>query len=140
MANMRTTSTQLTWRSLNDTETKVYDIHVVTAGDQGHRIRHEAAAVANHEFPFQSDDAAEIFARALNDAKAEGIIPLQLGVSPEEWSEGGYPETEIVKAGKKYVEITLPFPIWWARAVAWAQGLQLMAKIQAAESGDIVVP
>ncbi|KAJ7495800.1 hypothetical protein B0H11DRAFT_2276762 [Mycena galericulata] len=77
------------------------DIDVAIAGDQGHNIRHEAA-VANYEFPFQSDDTADIFARALNDAKAEEIIPLQLGVSPEEWGEGGYPETEIVKAGKKY--------------------------------------
>ena len=54
------------------------DIDVAIVGDQGHPIRHEAAAVANHELPFQSDDAADIFARALNAAKAEEIIPPQL--------------------------------------------------------------
>ncbi|KAF7351930.1 Integrase catalytic domain-containing protein [Mycena venus] len=116
------------------------DIDIAIAEDQRHNVRHEPIDVPKHESPFKSEEAAEIFSAALADVKAAEIIPQHLGVSPAEWEEGGYPETEMVKAGRKDVEITLPFPVWWPRAVAWAQGLELLSKIQAVENGDIVLP
>ncbi|KAJ7772045.1 hypothetical protein DFH07DRAFT_953328 [Mycena maculata] len=76
------------------------DIDVAIAGDQSHHIRHEAVAVAKAECPFQSDDALDIFDRALKEVKAAEIIPENLGVSTVEWDEAGYPEIEIVKAGR----------------------------------------
>ncbi|KAJ7646151.1 hypothetical protein B0H17DRAFT_1148214 [Mycena rosella] len=48
-----------------------------------------------------------------------------------------YSEVEVVKVGRKNVEIALPFTVWWPRAAKWAQGLEIMAKIQAVENGDI---
>ncbi|KAJ7434920.1 hypothetical protein B0H11DRAFT_2161919 [Mycena galericulata] len=116
------------------------DIDIAIAGDQSQHIRHEAVDAPKAEFPFQSDDALDIFSQALKNVKAAEMIPQQMGVSPEEWDGGHYPETEMVKAGRKYIDITLPFPLWWPRAVAWTQGLELMAKIQAVENGDIVLP
>ncbi|KAJ7747491.1 hypothetical protein B0H16DRAFT_921450 [Mycena metata] len=116
------------------------NIHEAITADQNHNIAHEAIDVADHQFPFESELAADIFGRALADAKTAEIIPLQLGVSPAEWGPEGYPESETVKVGKRNVELTLPFPIWWPRAVAWAQGLELLSKIQAVENGDIVLP
>ncbi|KAJ7704649.1 hypothetical protein B0H16DRAFT_1216535, partial [Mycena metata] len=54
------------------------------------------------------------------------IIPLGLGVTETEWADGIYADAEVVKIGRKEVEVTLPFQIWWPRAVVWAQGLELM--------------
>ncbi|KAJ7652485.1 hypothetical protein DFH06DRAFT_924339, partial [Mycena polygramma] len=105
------------------------DIDAAIAGDQDHHIRHEAIEVASHEFPFKSNEAAEIFYRALDEVKITEIVPLQLGVAPAEWETGAYPETEAVKVGKKEAEIILPFAVWWPRAVAWAQGLEVLTKI-----------
>ena len=88
------------------------DIDPAIAEDQGHNVRDEPIDVPKHESPFKSDEAAEIFSAALVDIKALEIIPQHLGVSPAEWGDDGYPETEMVKAGRKDVEITLPFPVW----------------------------
>ncbi|KAJ7683760.1 hypothetical protein B0H17DRAFT_27044 [Mycena rosella] len=95
------------------------NIDEAIASDQGHNIRHDAIDVSKHKCPFQGDEAAHIFSCALAELKALEIIPQQLGVSPGEWDEDGYPETELVKVGRKEVEITLPFVVWWPRAVAW---------------------
>ncbi|KAJ7903882.1 hypothetical protein B0H13DRAFT_1621045 [Mycena leptocephala] len=116
------------------------DIDIAIAEDQERHRGHEPVEVPKPKSPFQNDEAADIFSRALNQVKIEEIIPQQFGVSPVEWDEGGYPETEMVKVGRKNVEITLPFPVWWPRAVAWAQGLGLLSKSQAVENGDIVLP
>ncbi|KAJ6548998.1 hypothetical protein B0H19DRAFT_1300161 [Mycena capillaripes] len=116
------------------------NIDAAIADDQDHHIRHAAIDVPNHEFPFQSNEAGNIFYSAFTEVKAAEIVPLQFGVAPAEWEDEGYPETEAVKVGKKEVEITLPFALWWPRAVARAQGLELLSKIHAVENGDIVIP
>ncbi|KAJ7926842.1 hypothetical protein B0H13DRAFT_1861856 [Mycena leptocephala] len=69
-----------------------------------------------------------------------GIIPIGMGVAEVEWEDGFYPETEAVKVGRKDIETPLPFRVWWPRAAACAQGLEMMAKIRAVERGDIVLP
>ncbi|KAJ7044418.1 hypothetical protein C8F04DRAFT_1174848 [Mycena alexandri] len=66
-------------------------INEAIAGDPNHNIAHPAIDVADHQFPFKSELAADIFGRALADA------PLQLGVLPAEWEANGYPESETVK-------------------------------------------
>ncbi|KAJ6603888.1 hypothetical protein B0H10DRAFT_1656878, partial [Mycena sp. CBHHK59/15] len=67
-----------------------------------------------------------IFHQALEEVKFAEIIPEHFGVAVAEWEEAFYGETENVKIGRKEVEIVLPFAVWWPRAVAWAQGLELM--------------
>lgn len=61
------------------------------------------------------------------------IIPENLGVAEDEWEGVFYSETETVKVGRKQVEIQLPFVVCWPRAVAWAQALEMMVRIQAME-------
>ncbi|KAJ7939066.1 hypothetical protein B0H13DRAFT_1587356 [Mycena leptocephala] len=116
------------------------DIDTAIAEDQEHHTRHEPVDVPKHESPFKSEEAAQIFSAALADVKAQEIMPRHLGVSPAEWGDEGYPETEMAKAGRKDIEITLLLSVWWPRAVAWAQGLELLSKIQAVENGDIILP
>ncbi|KAJ7920108.1 hypothetical protein B0H13DRAFT_1867881 [Mycena leptocephala] len=48
-----------------------------------------------------------------------------------------YSEIEVIKVSRKDSEVDLPFVIWWPRAVAWAQALELMVNIKAVENGDI---
>ncbi|KAJ7883756.1 hypothetical protein B0H13DRAFT_1628966, partial [Mycena leptocephala] len=115
------------------------DIDAEIAEDQGHNVRREPINVPKHELPFKNEEATEIFAAALADVKAAEMIPRHLCVHPQNGGEEGYPETEMVKAGRKDVEVTFPFPVWWPRAVAWAQELELLSKIQAIENGDIVL-
>ncbi|KAJ7348275.1 hypothetical protein DFH08DRAFT_698620, partial [Mycena albidolilacea] len=109
------------------------DLNEVIANDQDRNVRHEAVGVAETKFPFRSDQARDIFVAALANVQAAGIIPENFGVAEAEWEVPFYGESESVKVGRKQVEITLPFPIWWPRAVAWAQGLDLMVRIQEAE-------
>jgi hypothetical protein len=49
-------------------------------------------------------------------------------VAQDGWSDDGYPETETIRLGRgsKTICVTLPFQIWWIRAVRWTQGLDLL--------------
>lgn len=107
------------------------------AEDQDHHIRHEAVEVTQIELPFESEEGQQIFFDTFREVHKAGIIPEAMGVGEAEWEDEVYPETEAVKVGRKDVAIDLPFTIWWPRAVKWAQGLEIMVKIQAVESGDI---
>ncbi|KAF7339237.1 Integrase catalytic domain-containing protein [Mycena venus] len=109
------------------------DLDEAIANDQAHNVRHEAVGVAETKFPFRSERVRDIFVAALADVQAAGIIPENFGVAEAEWEVPFYGESENVKIGRKQVEITLPFPIWWPRAVAWVQALDLMVRIQEAE-------
>ncbi|KAJ7737242.1 hypothetical protein DFH07DRAFT_753093, partial [Mycena maculata] len=115
------------------------DLDLAIAGDQDRHIRHEAIEVKQNRFPFNSEEARDIFTDTLRTVHAAGIIPDQMGVAEAEWEDGMYAETEIIKVGRKDVEVILPFMIWWPRAVKWAQGLEILTKIQAVESGDIAL-
>ncbi|KAJ7743027.1 hypothetical protein DFH07DRAFT_750030, partial [Mycena maculata] len=112
-------------------------IKIIRFGD--HQIRHEAIEVKQNQFPFESEEAWNTFTETFQEVKNAGIIPEGMGVAEAEWEDGMYGETEEVKVGRKDVEIPLPFTIWWPRAVTWAQGLDIMAKIQAVEHGDIAI-
>ncbi|KAJ6572622.1 hypothetical protein B0H10DRAFT_1671959, partial [Mycena sp. CBHHK59/15] len=102
------------------------DLDAAIVNDQDDHIRHGAVEVTQSEFPFNSKEAGVIFSNALREIKAAEIILEDLGVSKAEWEGRFYGETERIKVGKKNVEIVLPFSIWLPRAVAWAQGLELM--------------
>lgn len=111
----------------------IVDLDEEIANDQAHNVRHEAVGVAETKFPFRSEQARNLFVAALADVQEAGIISENFGVAEAEWEVPFYGESENVKIGRKQVEITLPFPIWWPRAVAWAQGLDLMVRIQETE-------
>ncbi|KAJ7934971.1 hypothetical protein B0H13DRAFT_1591207 [Mycena leptocephala] len=116
------------------------DLDLAIAGDQDRHIRHEAIEVTEHQFPFGSEEVGVIFYDSFKVVQDTGIIPIGMGVAEGEWEDGFYAETEAVKVGRKDIEIPLPFRVWWPRAVTWAQGLEIMAKIQAVERGDIILP
>ncbi|KAF8217044.1 hypothetical protein K438DRAFT_1508312, partial [Mycena galopus ATCC 62051] len=103
------------------------------AKDQDQNVRHEAINVTETELPFRSEETRTIFSAALREVQAAGIIPQNFGVAEDEWEGAFYGETEAIKIGRKQVEIRLPFAIWWPRAVAWSQGLDLMVRIQERE-------
>jgi hypothetical protein len=109
------------------------------AEDQGQNVRHEPIDVPKHESPFSTPAAEQIFRDALTAVQMEGIIPTGFGVAEPEREDGIYSETQKIEVGRKDVQVGLPFAVWWPRAVAWAQGLELMVNIQAVERGDIVV-
>ena len=54
-------------------------------------------------------------------------VPVGYGVLPEEWDEDGYPDVEILSAGKKtQINVSLAHPIWLQRAKLWVQGLNVL--------------
>jgi hypothetical protein len=114
------------------------DLDLAIAEDQDRHIRHAPIDVVENECPFDSEDAMGIFSAALQEVKLTGIIPESFGVAEHEWEERFYGETEVVKVGRKDVEIALPFQLWWPRAVVWAQGLEIMVRIQAAENDEML--
>lgn len=73
-----------------------------------------------------------MFKTVLGNVQHSKILPPNLGVHPDEWEEGSYAggEHEIIKIRRKEVQIHLPFELWYRRAVAWAQALTLMVKLQ----------
>ncbi|KAK6983886.1 Integrase catalytic domain-containing protein [Favolaschia claudopus] len=108
------------------------DLDSAIAGDQDRHIRHDAIEVADNQSPFESSEALGIFSDILKDVSLQGIIPTNFGVAQSEWEGNSYGETEFVKVGRKDVEIALPFDIWWPRAVLWAQGMEIMIRMQEA--------
>jgi hypothetical protein len=108
------------------------------AADQEHHIRHDPVEVPQHGIPFTSPEAEGLFANAHRGVVAAGIVPLGFGVAENEWDEDMYPGFEDIKSGRggKRLSICLPFAVWWPRAVAWAQALELMTKICMAENGE----
>ena len=125
-------SSQLAWNQVMNTHIPD-DLDLAIAGDQDRHIRHEAIGVVENQCPFASAEATAIFSSALKDVQSAGIIPQHFGVAENEWEGSFYGETETVKVGRKEVQIALPFGIWWPRAVAWAQALEVMVNIQANE-------
>ncbi|KAK7001953.1 hypothetical protein R3P38DRAFT_2557956, partial [Favolaschia claudopus] len=121
------------------TSFETYNIDAAIATNQRRHLHNNPIDVPRNEAPFRSDYAMTVFRQALTQINAEDIIPEHFGVSPGEWPEEGYPESEVIKVSRKDIEITLPFPVWWPRAVAWARGLDTMSQIQAVERGELVV-
>ncbi|KIJ63930.1 hypothetical protein HYDPIDRAFT_28831 [Hydnomerulius pinastri MD-312] len=114
-------------------------IHEQIMADQQRHIRHEPIDVPNISTPFQSIEGEEVFNLALKELRDLGIIPNGYGVGQSEWVNGSYPEIEIIKVGHggKEYHVDLPFVIWWPRAVAWAQGLDVMTRICMVENGEL---
>lgn len=89
--------------------------------------------------PFQSIEAYQAFVLAFQQARNHSEIPTGYGVAEEEWADGLYPEREVITVGrgKKAHEVTLPFVVWWPRAVLWAQGADVMTRICMIEDGEL---
>ncbi|KAJ7830605.1 hypothetical protein B0H13DRAFT_1655063, partial [Mycena leptocephala] len=98
--------------------------------DQGPQVRHEAVDVPDHRNPFSEDsDAESKFFAVLADVVREDITPAGYGLLPEEWEEDGYPDVEILRAGKQMktkITVSLAHPIWAQRAKLWMQGLNVL--------------
>ncbi|KAJ6455080.1 hypothetical protein C8R47DRAFT_996965 [Mycena vitilis] len=99
--------------------------------EQGPQIRHEAIEVPDHRNPFSEHPVAEQkFWAVLAEVVEQEIIPAGYGMLPEEWDEEGYPDVEILEAGrlmKKKIRVSLAHPLWAQRARLWVQGLNVLA-------------
>jgi hypothetical protein len=96
---------------------------------QKNHVRHPPIKVPRHHNPFGSLDQEETFWLAFHDATEEEYIPQGYGVCPDEWSEGIYPEIEVIRSGnhkRGELEIGLPNAVWFPRAIRWAQALHIL--------------
>ncbi|KAJ7800219.1 hypothetical protein B0H13DRAFT_1673037 [Mycena leptocephala] len=95
--------------------------------EHGPQVRHEAIDVPDHRNPFSNDSEAETkFFRVLTEVVKQKITPAGYGLLSEEWDEDGYPDVEILCAGKQMktkIQVSLAHPIWAQRARFWVQGL-----------------
>ncbi|KAJ7334811.1 hypothetical protein DFH08DRAFT_813854 [Mycena albidolilacea] len=85
------------------------DLNETIANDQDHHIRHKAIEVIETQCPFRSKKRQNVFVTALQEVQATGIIPDGLGVAKKKNGEG------------------------LIMVVAWAQALEVIIRIQAAE-------
>ncbi|KAJ7254470.1 hypothetical protein C8J57DRAFT_1076161, partial [Mycena rebaudengoi] len=92
------------------------------ADEQANDIRHEAVEVPLNGSPF-SPELQAVFFDALQEVQAQEIIPEDFGLLLD-----SYLTTETIHLGRggKKITIVLPLDIWLPRALAWAQGLELM--------------
>ncbi|EIM82167.1 uncharacterized protein STEHIDRAFT_114791 [Stereum hirsutum FP-91666 SS1] len=126
-----------------DNETDVQDdllgsIDDTLADDLEEHIRHDAIPVPPSSCPFSPTSYA-IFLAALDEIHAREVIPEGYGIMPEEWAERYYPLSETITfgvGGKKKLKVILPEEIWWPRALAWVQGLDLMQTMLVDEDGE----
>ncbi|KAI1788742.1 hypothetical protein LXA43DRAFT_974611 [Ganoderma leucocontextum] len=93
------------------------------AASQDHHIRHDAIPTPTSECPFTTPELLATFKAAFQEVNASGIIPMCYGLLEAEWSLDGYGQR-----GRR-VAVELPFSVWWPRAVAWSQGLDLMNRL-----------
>ncbi|KAJ7286285.1 hypothetical protein C8J57DRAFT_1431768 [Mycena rebaudengoi] len=109
------------------------------AQDQGPQVRHEAIDVPDHRNPFLEDNALESrFFDVLAEVVEADIVPAGYGIMPEEWEDEGYPNVEIVTAGKHgktKIRVSLADGIWKQRAKLWVQGLNVLSHFDSAEMG-----
>ncbi|KAJ6479151.1 hypothetical protein C8R45DRAFT_832988, partial [Mycena sanguinolenta] len=99
--------------------------------DQDTQIRHDAVDVPDHRNPFGDDSETEgRFFAVLAEVVRKEITPAGYGMLPEEWDEDGYPDIEILRAGKrlkKEITVSLEHLIWAERARLWVQGLNVLS-------------
>ncbi|KAJ7683337.1 hypothetical protein B0H17DRAFT_941951 [Mycena rosella] len=99
--------------------------------DQEPQVRHAAIEVPDHRNPFLEDSAAESrFFSVLSEVVKQEITPAGYGLLVEEWGEDGYPDVEILQAGKQMktnIRVSLAHPIWAQRAELWVQGLSVLS-------------
>jgi hypothetical protein len=100
------------------------------SADISKHIHHEAVPTPNGHHPFASEDAVQVFDQALKHVLQTGEVPSNFFLREHEWEQMSYPTVETIKVGRKDVDISLPFEVWYPRAVQWAQGLCLMALVQ----------
>ncbi|RDX48908.1 hypothetical protein OH76DRAFT_1351581 [Lentinus brumalis] len=100
------------------------------AQDQARHVRHPPIPVPDGNCPF-SDEELEIFLESLLEVRSQGFIPAGYGVGDNEWEDEDYGDIETLRRGRGGREdpVTLPFSIWWPRAVEWVQGLELMSQM-----------
>ncbi|KAF7366370.1 hypothetical protein MSAN_00893500 [Mycena sanguinolenta] len=100
--------------------------------EQGPQIRHEAIEVPDHKNPFGDDSEGErTFFAVLTEVVWKEVVPTGYGVLPEEWDEDGYPDTEILQAGRRMktqIPVSLSHPIWLQRATLWVQGVNVLSR------------
>ncbi|KAI9068679.1 hypothetical protein FKP32DRAFT_1561177, partial [Trametes sanguinea] len=99
-------------------------------------IRHPPTPVPSDHCPFRHSASLDVFERCLDEVRAAQILPAGYGIQQAEW-EGAYPDVEYIKRGRNrhLVTVPLPFVVWWPRAVAWVQGLDIMMRILLLEDG-----
>lgn len=103
------------------------EIEEQIAADQGGNVRHDAIPPAEHQNPFRDSEAMQLLFRQMV-AELGTSIPLGYGVHETEWGEDeSYPTIErIPMRGSRFLDVALPFEIWWPRAVHWAKALKLL--------------
>ncbi len=101
------------------------------AASQDHHIRHDAIPTPPSECPFTKPEFLATFTQAFKEINASGIVPPCYGVLESEWPIDGYGTHEFISLGSRgrRVAVELPFSVWWPRAVAWTQGLDLMDRL-----------
>lgn len=103
------------------------DLEQRIAADQGSNIKHDAIDTPDAASPFTDEGAVAFFA-CLSELEGTHFIPEHLGISAEELGGAGYPLFEVLEVGRgrKQMEVELPLPFWYPRALRWTQALELM--------------
>ncbi|TRM70605.1 hypothetical protein BD626DRAFT_391090 [Schizophyllum amplum] len=107
----------------------IQEIEAMIKEQQAVNLRHDAIPVADHRCPFQTEEDLDLWRSVLSRLREEKPVVTGLGVAPEEWEGGVYPDYRTLKVGKKYVDIPLPMDVWYPRSALWASGIKAMEQI-----------
>ncbi|KAJ7232737.1 hypothetical protein C8J57DRAFT_1044785 [Mycena rebaudengoi] len=101
------------------------DMDDLIADEQLDDVRHEPVEVPPNGSPFNAEIQA-VFHDALQAVRAEEVIPEEFADTLDD-----YPDEETIHLGRggKKISVVLPSDIWLPRALLWAQGLELMARL-----------
>ena len=95
-------------------------------------MNHEPVSVPAHADPFETDEQHEAFWAALEHANGNNSLPDGFNLSPEDHQEGVYPTFEVLRMGRRRVElpIELPIDVWLPRSVLWCQALDILFRFE----------
>ncbi|KAJ7264689.1 hypothetical protein C8J57DRAFT_1069863, partial [Mycena rebaudengoi] len=103
-------------------------------------IRHEAIDVPDHRNPLSGDEVMERrFFSVLGQVLEADIVPAGYGIMPEEWEDEGYPNVEVLtagKLGKTKIWVSLANIIWKQRAKLWVQALNVLSHFDSSAEMD----
>ncbi|KAF9049378.1 hypothetical protein BDZ89DRAFT_941049, partial [Hymenopellis radicata] len=106
------------------------DIEHLVAADQNANVQNAPVIPATKNSPFSTAETEQLFLDMIEDNEYQEVVPAGFALLENEWDEGGYEASEVIKMrGGKQLKIPLPFDDWWPRAVKWSRSLSTMLRV-----------
>ena len=80
---------------------------------------------------FNTDEHEAVFWATLERVHETGLLPDVFNLQPDDHPERAYPVRELVRMGRRRVEVAVELPscVWLPRSIQWCQALDLLLRL-----------